>query len=116
MEKKRQGENANSGIQREPILKCPECGFPFFGSKKTAQECKVRIKKVWFYKPYFFDIPTPEEFEIDCPNPKCGKTCHVKLQPPASISFLMNYLRRILYRLKKREAMKSKRRTKKSSR
>ena len=105
----RKHEDENSETKREEkgtVLKCPKCGFPFLGPKKTAQECKVRIRKVWFRKPYFYDIPTPERFKISCPF--CGKICHVKLQPPASISFLMNYLRRILYRWKKMKKIKSK--------
>jgi len=100
-------------MEREPILKCPKCGLPLFGSEKTNSGYRVIIRKIWFDKPYFFNLPVDAEFDLEC---SCGKISRVKLQHPASISFLMNYLRRILYRLKKREAMESKRRTKKSSR
>ena len=103
MEKKRQSENTNSVSQREPILKCPKCGLPFFGSKKTKSGYKVIIQKVWFKIPRFYNFPVDAEFDLEC---SCGKISHVKLQHPASISFLMNYLRRIFYRLQKREVMK----------
>ena len=86
--------------KRDPILRCPKCGVPFFGSKKTHRGYKVIIKKILFKKPYLFDIPVPEKFELTC---SCGKTSQVKLQSPASISFLINYLRKTKYHLEKRK-------------
>ncbi len=85
--------------KREPILKCPKCGVPLFGSEKTPKGYKIRIKKIRFKKPYFFNIPIEGEFELEC---SCGKTSQVKLQSPASISFLINYLRKVKYHMEKK--------------
>jgi len=112
----RKREDENLKVKKEEkrsVLKCPECGFPFFGSSKTTRGYKVRIRKIWFRIPHFYDIPTPERFEMSCPS--CGKICNVKLQPPASISFLMRYLRRIIYHWEKMKKIRSKKnRVKKS--
>lgn len=91
--------------KREPILRCPKCGVPLFGSEKTPEGYKIRIKKIQFKKPYFFNIPTQGEFELEC---SCGKTSQVNLRSPASISFLINYLRKVKYHMEKQERNRKK--------
>ena len=106
--KKYKNENTDTkGKRKRVLLKCPSCDFPFFVPKKTVRGHEAIIKKIETGKPYFFGMPVLKDFTILCP--KCGKTCHVKLEPIASISFLINYLRRILYRLEKEQKLQNRR-------